>query len=209
MSFHEEILAQRQRKALLLLAPVLAERGFYLGGTAIALYLGHRRPVDFDGFSETPIRDPLSLAREIQDQGAPFVTGWVQRGTLYGTVHGVRVSFFEYKYRLLKPLAHWPELGCQLASLPDLACMKLSAIVQRGSRKDFVDLYALGREGLRLQEMLDWYRTKFEVEDIGHVLYALVYFEDADAERMPTTVWKVDWRDVKRTIRDWVQTIGR
>jgi len=206
MSFHREVLSERQRKALRLLGPKTAAEGFYLaGGTAIALHLGHRRSVDLDWFLEGRIPDPLRLAREIQDGGAPFVTGQISAGTLYGTVHGVRVSFVEFRYPLLDRVAAWPEFGCRLAALRDLACMKLSAIAQRGSKQDFVDLFALGRHGFSLADMLTWYREKFGVEEIGHVLYSLAYFDDADSERMPRMISKVEWKEIKSTITAWVR----
>lgn len=208
MSFHREILTDKQLKVLRLLGPRTAERGLYLaGGTAIALHLGHRRSVDFDWFLEEPLEDPLRLAGELRDAGIPFETGQVARGTLYGTVHGVRISFIEFKYRMLDPILPWEEFGCRLAGLRDLSCMKLSAIAQRGSRKDFVDLYASGRSGFSLSDMLGWYRQKFGVQDIGHLLYALLYFDDADAERMPQMLWKADWKEIKRTIGGWVRAL--
>jgi hypothetical protein len=136
VSFHPEILKPRQNEVLRSLGPAAIRHGFYLGGgTAIALHLGHRRSVDFDWFRQPLVEDPLELARDLQEEGLPFVTGWTRRSTLYGTVRRVRVSFFQYRYRLLSPLVFWPEPGCQLAALEDLACMKLSAISQRGSRK--------------------------------------------------------------------------
>jgi sucrose-6-phosphate hydrolase SacC (GH32 family) len=206
MIFHSEVLTQRQLLALRQIGAFTADQGFYLGGgTAIALQFGHRRSVDFDWFRQSPIPDPLTLSSEIQDQEIPFVTGWTERNTLYGTIGGVRTSFFQFRYELLDPVLLWPEMGCRLASLRDLACMKLSAIAQRGSRKDFVDLYALGRHGFALGEMVHWYRDKFEVTDIGHLLYALVYFDDADSEKMPTMIWKLNWREIKRTVQDWVK----
>ncbi|NIQ96181.1 MAG: nucleotidyl transferase AbiEii/AbiGii toxin family protein, partial [Desulfuromonadales bacterium] len=67
----------------------------------------------------------------------------MERGTLHGTVAGIRVSFLEYRYPLLQPLVPWATYGFSLASLEDLACMKLSAIAQRGAKKDFIDLHAL------------------------------------------------------------------
>ena len=208
MTFHQEILTERQRKALHLLGPKSALDGFYLaGGTAIALHLGHRRSVDFDWFLDGPITDPLRLAGEIRADRVPFVTGQVDKGTLYGTVHEVRVSFFEFRYRMLDALLPWPEYGCRLAGLRDLACMKLSAIAQRGSKKDFIDLYALGLQGFGLPDMLDWYRAKFEVEDIGHVLYALSYFDDADPEPKPRMLWKAEWKEIKKTITGWVREL--
>jgi hypothetical protein len=206
MAFHPEILTPRQTQSLRRLGPPVTTLGFYLGGgTAIALHLGHRRSVDFDWFRQEPIADPLRLAVELRAAGAPFVTGWTERGTLYGTAQGIRVSFFEYRYMLLQPLEAWAENGCQLGSLADLACMKLAAVAQRGSRKDFVDLYAIGRAGHSLSTILEGYRTKYGVRDIGHLLYALVYFDDADAERMPRMIWKVSWPEVKRFVRGWVR----
>jgi hypothetical protein len=208
MSFHPEILTVRQQRTLRLLGPAVSARGFYLGGgTAIAIQLGHRRSVDFDWFLEGRISDPLLLARELQDE-VPFVTSGIEPRTLFGTLNGVRVSFFEFRYPSLAPGLPWPDYGCRLASLQDLACMKLSALVQRGSKKDFVDLFALGKEGVPLREMLTWYQARFGVEDIGHVLYALAYFDDADAERMPGMHWKVGWKDVKDAIRSWTRETG-
>jgi hypothetical protein len=205
MSFHLDILTERQRTALSLLAPEAEQRGFYLaGGTAVALHLGHRRSVDFDWFCRDPLPDPLRLAQEIRNAVPRFKAGQISRGTLYGKLSSVQVSFLEYKYPLLDPLVECPEFGCHLAALRDLACMKLSALAQRGAKKDFLDLYALGQQGFRLQEMLDWYRTKFNVQDIAHLAYALAYFDDADRQRTPEMMWKVDWKQVKRTILAWV-----
>jgi hypothetical protein len=81
--------------------------------------------------------------------------------------------------------------------------MKLAAVAQRGSRKDFVDVFALGRR-FTLEEMLGLYRHKFGVRDVGHVLVALSYFDDADRERMPTMLRPWKWPDIKASIRTWV-----
>jgi hypothetical protein len=209
MSFHGEILTGKQHKALRLLGPKSMAEGFYLaGGTAIALQLGHRRSVDFDWFLNGHMPDPLLLAREIQEAGVPFVTGQIDRGTLYGTVYGVRISFLEYRYDLLDPFMAWPDFGCRLAGLRDLACMKISAVAQRGSKKDFVDLHALMREGFSLGDMLSWYQEKYGISDVGHVLYSLAYFDDAEAERMPRMIWTADWKGIKRTIQDAVLNLA-
>ena len=81
--------------------------------------------------------------------------------------------------------------------------MKLAAVAQRGSRKDFVDVFALGRR-FGLGDMLAFYRKKYGVEDVGHVLVALAYFDDADRERTPLLLQRQSWRDVKATIRGWL-----
>jgi len=182
---------------------------YYLGGGAtIAIYLGHRHSVDLDWFTEEGITDPMRLAQNIRDKGIPFVTGQIERGTLHGTISGVRIRFLEYKYPLLKPLIIWQKAACQLATLEDLACMKLSALTQRGSKKDFVDIYALGLRYFSLRDMLRLYQKKFSVEDMGHVLYGLSYFDDADKERLPKMFWDTDWRTIKKTIQSWVKEVA-
>jgi hypothetical protein len=82
--------------------------------------------------------------------------------------------------------------------------MKLAAVAQRGSRKDFVDVFALGRR-FSLDEMLGFYRRKYGLPDIGHLLVALSYFDDADRERMPTLLARWTWPAVKVAIRAWVR----
>jgi hypothetical protein len=120
----------------------------------------------------------------------------------------VRVSFLEYRYPLLRPLISWPEFECLIASPEDLACMKLSALAQRGSKKDFVDIYALGLRYQSLQDMLRLYQQKYSVKDTAHVLYSLAYFHDADKERMPRMLWETGWRTIKKTIQGWVREIA-
>lgn len=93
--------------------------------------------------------------------------------------------------------------------MDDLACMKLSAVAQRGSKKDFIDVYAIGLRHAALDRMLQLYREKFSIQDIAHVLYGLSYFDDADRERTPRMLWDVDWRFVKATLRDWVRGLAR
>jgi hypothetical protein len=71
--------------------------------------------------------------------------------------------------------------------------MKLAALAQRGSKKDFVDIFALGRR-FGLAEMLGFYQARYGIKDIGHVLIALAYFDAADRDRMPTLLRRWDWR---------------
>jgi hypothetical protein len=154
-------------------------REFYLaGGTALAIHLGHRRSRDFDWFTRRSIPDPLLLAEDIRKANIPFITTHIERGTLYGTISGARVSFIEYSYPLLEPCEIWSGYDCPLAHPSDIACMKLSATTQRGSKKDFLDIYALA------------------------------YFDDADRERIPPLLWAVTWKAVREAIAQWVKALA-
>jgi hypothetical protein len=199
---HREVLGRSQRSLLPHLVPLTRQQGFYLaGGTGLALQLGHRRSVDFDWFRADPIDDPLRLAGDLRSSAFPFETTHVERGTLHGRAGGVRVSFLEYAYPLLRPVRE--AQGLRLGSLEDIAAMKLAAVAQRGSKKDFVDVFALGRH-FGLDDMLGLYRRKYGIEDVGHVLVALSYFDDADRERTPMLLLRQSWPAIRSAIRGWV-----
>ena len=209
MTFHSEAISTEQQKVLQDLGPVISENGFYMGGgTALALHLGHRRSDDFDWFTRETIADPLRLAQHLRDAKLDFVTGEIDRGTLHGTIAGVRVSFLEYRYPLLQSSVRWPKYDISLASLDDLASMKLSAIAQRGAKKDFLDIFALINRHRPLKELIELYCRKYATDDIAHLLYALVYFDDADRERMPEPLWRLDWKAIKQNIRDSVRDLA-
>jgi hypothetical protein len=209
MSFHSEILPPEQREALAQLGRPAAECGFYLaGGTALAAHLGHRQSQDLDWFTGEHIEDPLALAKELQDRGAELHVGSVGRAALHGDVRGVRTSFLEYPHPTLAPLLAWPEVGCQLGSLDDLAAMKLLAIDQRGAKRDFIDVHALAINARPLADMLELYRRKFGVEDLTRVLYSLTYFGDAELNPMPRMSREIAWERIKVDICAWVKDIA-
>lgn len=81
--------------------------------------------------------------------------------------------------------------------------MKLLAVAQRGSRRDFTDIYALGLHGLSLGEMLEYYRRKNAVDNVFRVLQALNYFAGVEQEPSPEMLVDADWNQIKRTIQQW------
>jgi predicted nucleotidyltransferase component of viral defense system len=208
MKFYKDGLDKSQIEILKKLSPLMQKNNFYLaGGTALAIYFGHRISVDLDWFSPKPFGDALLLAKKIQNEKIDLKVEETSLGTLHGSIANVRVTFLEYQYPLLSKTVLWEETGCILASLEDLACMKLSAIAQRGARKDFCDIYALGKT-FSLQEMLTFYSKKFKIQNISHVLYGLSYFDDAEQERMPKMLWDVSWKEIKKTIQEWVKQLA-
>jgi len=199
-----ETITTEQRQAIRQLGAFTVERGMYLaGGTAIALHLGHRQSVDLDWFSPTPIGDPLRLAAEIRSAGAPLSTIAVADGTLHGELSSVRISILDYLYPTIEATIESPPLECRLASLDDLSAMKLSAVSQRGAKRDFVDIHALGKR-TSLSHMLACYRRKFAVDDLQRLLASLVYFNDAERTPMPTVLTDIAWEQIKAEIGQWV-----
>ena len=209
MNLHPEVLPSEQQDVMRQLGRVAGRLGYYLGGgTAVAIHLGHRRSVDLDWFTEERMDDPMRLATQIRDEGVGLEVRNVDRGTLHATVGTVRLSILEYRYALLEPLINWPSFDCPLASIEDLVAMKLLAIEQRGARKDFLDIYAIGMRGLSLADMLELYRQKYSVADVSRVTFSLCYFDDAESDPMPTMLADIAWDEAKRTIQAWVRSIA-
>ena len=171
---------------------------FYLaGGTALYLRYHHRVSEDLDFFldpekkvSFEKIGERISKLGKIED---------FREDTLIGIVDGVRVSFFEYPYPLIKPLESLD--GIFIASDVDIACMKSVAIIQRGIKKDFYDLWYLMRiHKWKLRFLIDQCRKKYgEYFNQDVFLKALVFFEDAEKAVIPDI--DKDWDKVKEFFR--------
>src|SRR5665811_541206 len=92
---------------------------------------------------------------------------------------GLKVSFFSYPYKLVKPLLNVDYF--RIASLEDIACMKLSAIISRSVLKDYVDLYFI-LHNIIIGKLLNFTKEKFFTIDENLILKSLVYFEDIQEE---------------------------
>jgi hypothetical protein len=195
------ILTESQQTLLELLSRVAEVRTFYLaGGTALALYLGHRRSRDFDFFRpETFV--PQELLGSLRAAGEIRVLQQAA-GTLTVILNTVATSFFHYDYPLLRPLRD-PPWGIPIADPEDVAAMKLSALAGRGSRKDFVDLYVYAQEVAPLEDVFERFRAKYHGIHVDpyHLLRSLTFFDDAEGEAMPEVLRPIRWDEVKSFFR--------
>ncbi len=209
MKPHLEVLDAAQAAVLARMGSVMAREGFYLaGGTAVALHLGHRRSVDLDWFTPSALADPLQQTGRMRKEGIALTDVETQRGTLHARVDGVRVSLIEYLYPLLKEAEPLGATGSRVAALDDLGAMKLAAVAQRGTRRDFVDVHFLATRFRPLGDLLGLYRSKYGVTDVTHVLYGLSYFDDAESEQMPDMLAPADWTAIKTAIRGWIKALA-
>jgi len=204
---HIEILSTPQRKAVELLGKALTDSNFYLaGGTALSLQVGHRRSVDLDWFIPR-LGEAENLFQRLRFFGIDFKVLSVSLETVYLTIQDVQISFIGYNYPMLQQTVTLPEFGIQMAATDDIACMKLSAITSRGSRKDFVDLHYLIRHFHSLEDYLRLYAKKYDNRDIGHVVKSLVYFADAEVEPEIKLIKPVLWQDLKADFEKWVKDL--
>ena len=149
-------------------------QGFVLvGGTSLALQMGHRISVDLDLFTEKEFEaDEL---REYLERNYHLQTDYLAFATVKGEIDGVQVDCIAHAYPWLKPFVL--EEGIRLASLEDICAMKLNAIAGNGTRiKDFVDVAHLSSV-FSLQQMLDFYEEKYNANPLMP-LKGIVYFAD-------------------------------
>lgn len=174
-------------------------RRFYLaGGTALSLQIGHRRSVDFDFFSAT---DEVNekVRNEITVGVSSFSTQIIESvgGNLLMLVDGIRVGFFGYGY----PLVAEPLL-CEnifLAALEDIGLMKCDALISRGSRKDFYDLFFISKN-VSLEALLSLGEKKYPLfRDFPlMVLESMTLFDNADHDVQPDLFETIPWAQVKQ-----------
>lgn len=170
-----EILSPEQAELLKLLEP-FAKKYYLVGGTAIALYLGHRKSLDFDLFTfgklnKTKIRETLSkwkykatLIHEMDDQMHYFV-------------NGVKLKLFSFPFKI--PTKKSIGFVLDFPEIESLAAMKAFALGGRGKWKEYVDLYFILKSGLNLDKICLKAKTLFD-DHFNPTLFfkQLIYFDD-------------------------------
>lgn len=198
---HWEALATQTRQAFEALAALPVPDDFYLaGGTALAMQIGHRVSYDLDFFSSVnPLGEVERSVLVGQLQHLPSVT--IKRESaeqLYTNIMGVEASFIFQHHPLLFPTLEVN--GLRLAQPADIGLMKLSAIKDRGTRRDFIDLYCL-KSIAPFEKLFQLLPQKyFDRPDFTvHLAYALQYFNDAEADtRELRTLKRISWEAVKK-----------
>ncbi len=167
-----------------------------VGGTNLALRFGHRISVDIDLFTNRPFDLPEvweAIRREF-----PRVVKVDERAqTLLMNIDGVKIDLIKHAYPYLRPVETIG--GLRMLSVPDLIPMKLGAVARRGGKKDFWDIAYL-LDLYSLAEMLEFFRQKYQNDDIGYVLLSLTYFHGAEGEDDPLVLRPLEWPEVKKKV---------
>ena len=163
-----------------------------VGGTALALQIGHRISVDLDLFGEVNFDSQLfngfSKVQVIKKS----------KNINIFEINDVKVDIVNYIYPWLDSELNIENI--KLASLKDIAAMKIAAITGRGSKKDFVDLFFLLNE-FSFNEIISFYEKKYSDASTYLALKSLLYFDDADNDPPLTMLKAIPWQSVKNKIR--------
>ncbi len=194
------LLLQSVRTDTLALLQEIRKQPFFddfilVGGTALALHLGHRLSIDLDFFTLNNQK-----FEEIKDALAPFQNKMALHDTKKIKVYNineVKVDFVNYIYPWLEPIVD-PD-GLRIASLKDIAAMKIAAITNRGTKKDFVDMNELLKH-FEPKQLLGFYAEKYHDSSRLMALKRLMYFQDAEEDAMPEMLQDETWIRVKKNI---------
>jgi predicted nucleotidyltransferase component of viral defense system len=173
-----------------------------VGGTALALHLGHRKSVNLD-FSGNINATGLQIADELFENGhKDVVVKYDTKNIKVLFVNQIKIDVVNYRYEWLEPCIE--SEGVRLAGLKDIAAIKLAAITNRGTMKDFVDIYFL-LQHFSLNQMLELYMQKYTDGTLFNVIRSMTYFADAEGNSMPEMLVQVQWEDIKTFIRHTIE----
>lgn len=166
-----------------------------VGGTSLALQIGHRQSIDLDLFGKLDV-DEFELAKILNKLGSNTIIKKTKNINIY-LIEGIKVDLVNYPYQWLEGIIF--EDNIRLADKKDIAAMKIAAITGRGSKKDFIDIKYLF-EYYNLTEIFNFYKLKFNDASEMLALKSLSYFEDANEEEDPKMLIKMNWENVKKEI---------
>lgn len=184
----------------------IVRKSYLAGGTALALHLGHRISVDLDFFTkeefdEKVLAQALKKLPEYKEDGTAWKTVW-------GKIGDTKFSLFYYQYPLIKKTITFE--GIQILQKEDIAAMKIHALEDRGTKRDFVDLYFLAKE-FSLEQMLEFYDQKYGVlkEHLYIILRSMDYFTEAEIDDLPQMLITVSWDKIKKFFHDQALSLAK
>lgn len=199
---HTEILETKTLELLTQLMHCDQIKDFCLvGGTALSLYLGHRKSIDLDLFCKQEFN--VQELRHFLTETFHFQERYTAGQTLKGDINGVFIDLLRHDYPDIQPATD--HNGIRIASAPDIIAMKLSAITDNGTReKDFVDI-AFFSTRYSMNQMLQFYTAKYQGSNTLTTLKALLYFDDLQRhEPVNLLAGEYDWSAIEQRLKQMV-----
>ena len=167
-----------------------------VGGTSLALQIGHRKSIDIDLFGILNVEFDI-LIDELKTLGEVVLLK-NSKNIHSLLINDIKVDIVNYNYKWLTNKMTIDNI--YFATIEDIAAMKLNAIMGRGSKKDFIDLYFI-LKNYTLSTLIDLYSQKYHDGSIFLVLKSLAYFDDADEQEMPFMFHNTSWQTMKNNIK--------
>jgi hypothetical protein len=170
-----------------------------VGGTALSLRYGHRSSIDLDLFSHVKF-DHLPILTDLENRFHQAFE-YKQQHTHFGIfcfIDDIKVDIVHFPHLLISTIEE--ENNIRMYGNPDIAAMKIQAILGRGEKKDFWDLFEL-LQSYSLQQMIDWHKQKYPNQMLAiSIPHAITYFVDAEQTQNPVSFKNQTWESVKKGI---------
>ena len=163
------------------------------GGTNLALRLGHRFSIDLDFFTNAGFNNAL-LFNAITSEFPKAELLFEQNQTMMFSINDIKVDFVLYPFEWLQPFEIID--ATRLISIRDIIPMKLQAISNRFSKKDFWDIAFL-LDSFKLEQMIEIFKTKFPQIDTGFIIHSLAAFDEAQHEQDPVCLIPKSWEEIQ------------
>jgi hypothetical protein len=183
--------------------------GFHLvGGTALALNIGHRNSIDIDLFSNFSFETQQLLENLTHD--FQFNLFYSANNTLKGSVSNIKLDILAHRYPYVKKPLHIE--GISMLSVEDIIAMKLNAISVNGQRvKDFIDIYFL-LGTFTIEARLSFYKKKYTLQNEVNVLKSMIWFNDVDLSDWPVMLknkelkWNLVKKEITKSVKIYLKT---
>ncbi|MEP6514504.1 MAG: nucleotidyl transferase AbiEii/AbiGii toxin family protein [Parafilimonas sp.] len=175
-----------------------------VGGTVLALKYGHRTSIDLDLFNHLPFENKTIIKGLESKFGTDFnLQISREKFGVFGFIKSVKVDIVKHSHPLISNIETIDDI--RTYGIPDIAAMKINAILGRGKKKDFWDIFEL-LHYFSLQELIEFYYKKFpnQMLLIG-IPYALIYFTNAEESDEPVSLKGQTWGKVKKFIQKKVR----
>lgn len=172
-----------------------------VGGTALSLQLGHRLSVDADFFSNQSF-EVLPAEEKLQQLLPGFSVLKTSPHGIAGLYNEVKLDLYTWHVPFLLPPIE--AQGIRMADLPDIAALKLEAIVNRKEEKDFRDIHAL-LTAFSLGELLAFYRQRIPGRDLRLVLDHLSAAPAVDISATATLLKDIPYEQVAQDLLEAVK----
>jgi predicted nucleotidyltransferase component of viral defense system len=163
-----------------------------VGGTALSLRYGHRGSEDLDLFCHEKFEHDQIIQALVEKFGNRF--NYKQQHTHFGIfcfIDDIKVDIVYYPHLPISDIEVVD--GIRMYSSTDIAAMKIQAMLGRGKKKDFWDLFEL-LQHYSLQQLMDWHKQKFPSQMLAiSIPHAITYFVDADESEIPVSYNGQTW----------------
>jgi hypothetical protein len=177
----------------------MSQQFYLVGGTALALQLGHRLSIDIDLFTQKEF-NPRAWLSQINTLPNPRDIQ-LSNNYLYGLFGGVKMEMMYFAYKPYKEFGEWN--GLKLLHPEDIGMFKLLAIIGRNRKKDIIDLYFIDKEVIPLKDLVQRFVEEYDQGDINLLKQLEQLFDDNQIEEseMPRMLIDIDWAVAYNTVK--------